>query len=260
MGLASKLFEEAQIQVLTTLEFLVRQTPHGRDTFFDLAQFPWAVELAKCTPLIKAEVDRLRPHATLFPKDGELTKRKAYKDNAPEDWRLYPLWTEEGPLEDNCRRCPETAKALAKIPELLSANFSIMKGRVHIPPHRARGFRLRYHLGLTIPTSGKCWLRVVDRTETWEEGKAFIFDDTLEHEAMNESSEDRAILMIDFMRPMPLPLHLVCSLLTRVAAPAVLADFQTAIVNWQKTRGKELDELLSDGEHLPPSWGGLKRA
>ena len=36
---------------------------------------------------------------------------------------------------------------------------------------------------------------------TWEEGKLLIFDDTIEHEARNDSNEDRVVLIFDTWRP-----------------------------------------------------------
>ena len=35
----------------------------------------------------------------------------------------------------------------------------------------------------------------------WEEGKLLIFDDTIEHEAWNDSNEDRILLIFDIWRP-----------------------------------------------------------
>jgi aspartate beta-hydroxylase len=35
----------------------------------------------------------------------------------------------------------------------------------------------------------------------WEEGRAWVFDDTIEHEAWNESDRTRVILLFDIERP-----------------------------------------------------------
>ncbi len=35
----------------------------------------------------------------------------------------------------------------------------------------------------------------------WIEGKAWVFDDTIEHEAWNRSSETRVILLFEIWRP-----------------------------------------------------------
>jgi aspartyl/asparaginyl beta-hydroxylase (cupin superfamily) len=35
----------------------------------------------------------------------------------------------------------------------------------------------------------------------WEEGKAWAFDDTIEHEAWNDSDQTRVVLLFDVWRP-----------------------------------------------------------
>jgi aspartyl/asparaginyl beta-hydroxylase (cupin superfamily) len=38
-------------------------------------------------------------------------------------------------------------------------------------------------------------------TRQWEEGKAFAFDDTIEHEAWNNSAATRIVLIFDVWNP-----------------------------------------------------------
>ena len=59
--------------------------------------------------------------------------------------------------------------------------------------------RLICHLPLIVPPG--CWLRVGNETRHWEEGKLMIFDDSIEHEAKNESDQTRIILLFDIWRP-----------------------------------------------------------
>jgi aspartate beta-hydroxylase len=46
-----------------------------------------------------------------------------------------------------------------------------------------------------------CVFRVGNDTRRWVEGEAFAFDDTIEHEASNESDALRAILILDVWNP-----------------------------------------------------------
>jgi len=46
-----------------------------------------------------------------------------------------------------------------------------------------------------------CWFRVGAETRPWEVGKAFLFDDTIEHEAMNPSEKLRVVFIIDAWHP-----------------------------------------------------------
>jgi len=50
-------------------------------------------------------------------------------------------------------------------------------------------------------------MRVKDKFHTWKEGQSIVFDDSLEHEVYNQSDDIRVVLIVDFFRPMPLPLH-----------------------------------------------------
>jgi len=100
----------------------------------------------------------------------------------------------------NCSLCPKTAELLSKIPGLVSADFSFLPARTHIKPHV--GFTqvvLRSHLGLIIPPD--CAIRVGDQTKTWQPGKLMVFDDSFDHEAWNNSDEDRFVLMFDIRNP-----------------------------------------------------------
>ena len=46
-----------------------------------------------------------------------------------------------------------------------------------------------------------CGFRVGDATRKWEVGKLFVFDDTIEHEAWNDSDELRVVLIFDLWAP-----------------------------------------------------------
>jgi aspartyl/asparaginyl beta-hydroxylase (cupin superfamily) len=55
------------------------------------------------------------------------------------------------------------------------------------------------HLALIVPEG--CTFRVGGETRPWVEGQAFVFDDTIEHEAHNPTSLDRAVLILDCWNP-----------------------------------------------------------
>ncbi|HEY0436794.1 MAG TPA: aspartyl/asparaginyl beta-hydroxylase domain-containing protein, partial [Phenylobacterium sp.] len=59
--------------------------------------------------------------------------------------------------------------------------------------------RLIVHLPLVVPPG--CGFRVGGTTRQWEPGRAFVFDDTIEHEAWNDSDEPRAVLILDTWNP-----------------------------------------------------------
>jgi aspartyl/asparaginyl beta-hydroxylase (cupin superfamily) len=81
-----------------------------------------------------------------------------------------------------------------------SVFFSLLRPGAHIPPHRGMlNCRLICHLPLIIPDG--CWLRVGNDTRNWEIGKLLIFDDSIEHEAKNDSDQLRIVLIFDIWRP-----------------------------------------------------------
>jgi aspartyl/asparaginyl beta-hydroxylase (cupin superfamily) len=59
--------------------------------------------------------------------------------------------------------------------------------------------RLICHLPLIVPP--KCAFRVGNEVREWREGELLIFDDTIEHEAWNDSERDRVVLIFDIWRP-----------------------------------------------------------
>jgi aspartyl/asparaginyl beta-hydroxylase (cupin superfamily) len=79
--------------------------------------------------------------------------------------------------------------------------FSILEPRTRIPPHTGTSnVRLTVHLPLVVPPG--CGFRVGAETREWREGEAWAFDDTIEHEAWNDSDQPRAILIIDAWNPL----------------------------------------------------------
>lgn len=181
------------------------------DEFFDRRHFPWLEALEAQTDAIRAELtalladpgEALRPYVRMddgtpdsiwSPLDGRL------------DWGACFLWEYGAPNQPVLDRCPATAAALATVPgahipgRAPSAFFSMLRPRTRIPPHTGvTNTRAIVHLPLIIPPG--CGFRVGGETRAWEEGKAFVFDDTIEHEAWNDSDALRAVLIFDVWNP-----------------------------------------------------------
>ncbi len=81
-----------------------------------------------------------------------------------------------------------------------TAMFSVLDARTAIPPHTgSTNTRLVVHLPLDLP--GPAWFRVGNVRRDWRMGQAWVFDDTIEHEAMNEADAPRTILIFDVWNP-----------------------------------------------------------
>ncbi len=78
--------------------------------------------------------------------------------------------------------------------------FSALAPHTHIPPHTGvANTRLVVHLPLIVPDG--CRFRVGNETRSYTDGEAWVFDDTIEHEAWNDSNEPRIILLFDVWNP-----------------------------------------------------------
>jgi aspartyl/asparaginyl beta-hydroxylase (cupin superfamily) len=76
----------------------------------------------------------------------------------------------------------------------------MLRPHCRIPPHTGvTNTRAIVHLALDIPPG--CGFRVGGETREWVEGQAFAFDDTIEHEAWNDSDHRRAVLIVDAWNP-----------------------------------------------------------
>jgi aspartate beta-hydroxylase len=178
--------------------------------FFDRDHFPWLDSLEAQTELIRAEAlallkagNGIRPYVRLA--DGTPENKWSALDNSL-DWSAAFLW-EYGVADPQvCERCPATAAFLGKIVDNRipgkspTAFFSVLQPGKRIPPHTGvTNTRSIVHLALTVPE--KCGFRVGGETRLWEEGRAFVFDDTIEHEAWNDSDHPRIVLIFDVWNP-----------------------------------------------------------
>ena len=81
-----------------------------------------------------------------------------------------------------------------------NAFLSRLAPRTRIPAHNGvTNARVTVHLPLIVPPG--CGFRVGPETREWVAGKAWVFDDTIEHEAWNDSDEPRLILIFDIWNP-----------------------------------------------------------
>lgn len=178
----------------------------GSKAFFETSQFSWIPTVESNIDVIKQELQSVIAVETL-PNIQDISpdQRILTTDNK---WKVFSLYLFGQRVEENCKKCPKTVALLQAIPELKSAMFSVLAAHKHIPTHR--GFYnglLRYHLGIQVPLNDKqCGIKVDNDVEYWAEGKGFIFDDTIKHEAWNYTDDTRVVLVIDVERPLPWPL------------------------------------------------------
>jgi aspartyl/asparaginyl beta-hydroxylase (cupin superfamily) len=180
-----------------------------RPVFFDIDQVcPQLRELDRHYPVIRQELLALLPDKDRIPRyhDLDRTQYRISGNQEGKDWKVFMLYAMGEKPEANRARCPQTSALLEKIPNLFQAFFSILDPGKSVPAHNGpyRGY-LRYHLALVVPEKNPPTIRIKDQYHTWQEGKSVVFDDSWDHEVFNQSDSVRVVLIVDFLRPMPLP-------------------------------------------------------
>jgi len=179
--------------------------------FFDREFFPWLAAVEAATDSIREELvaalstdqSGIEPYIAF--KEG-LPLRQWKELNQSRRWSAYFLWNQGRLEETHLKRCPHTAAALAQVPQVdipgrgPTAFFSILDARTKIPAHSGvTNTRATVHLPLIVPPG--CGFRVGGETREWRVGTGWVFDDTIEHEAWNDSDAPRAILIFDVWNP-----------------------------------------------------------
>jgi aspartyl/asparaginyl beta-hydroxylase (cupin superfamily) len=179
--------------------------------FHDRLDFPQLELLEAATHDIREEFDAL-----LRAEAAEMVPYIQYPEHVPlaqwkelnnsREWTAVHLLHNGERVEANAQHCPKTLDVLTNMdqPQIRggspNAMFSLLAPRTRIPPHTGvANTRLVCHLPLIVPAG--CGFRVGGSTREWRVGEAFVFDDTIEHEAWNDSDELRVVLIIDLWQP-----------------------------------------------------------
>ena len=190
--------------------------------FIPNEHFPFVAELEANWQEIRAELEVILQDRERIPFLDKISPDQARIAHS-QKWRAFFLWGMGEELTGNTARCPKTSALLRQVPGLRSAWFSILAPNYKIKPHRGitKGV-LRSHLGLIVPKRWqKCRMIVGGESVRWREGQCFVFDDSMLHQVWNRTTEERAILLFDFDRPMRWPAsalnHFAMSMLKRTA-------------------------------------------
>ncbi len=162
-----------------------------------------AVYMAEYVRLIASDEAAARPYVD-HPADVPLDQ---WADlNRSRKWSAAHIWRGGTLVRQAADRCPKTLAAFAGLPtpdipgKSPNLMYSILAPGTHIPPHvGVTNVRLVVHIPLRIPAA--CSLTVGGVQRRWVPGEAIVFDDTIEHEAINESDEVRVVLIGDVWHP-----------------------------------------------------------
>jgi aspartate beta-hydroxylase len=179
--------------------------------FYDRGLFPWFEELEAATDMIRGELegalaaakDDFAPYIA-YPKGTPVNQWGEL--NHSQRWSSLHLWRDGARQEAARKLCPQTTALLERLPladqpgYAPTAMFSALDANTAIPAHTgSTNVRLICHLPLILP--GPARFRVGNETREWKMGEAWVFDDTIEHEAWNDADELRVILIFDIWNP-----------------------------------------------------------
>ncbi len=123
-------------------------------------------------------------------------------------WTQLQLWRFGERVNQGCAQAPVTCELIERLDTagLVTGHsvglveFSRLAPGTVIKPHTGPdNSRIRAHLGLVTPEGAG--IRVADHSLGWEAGKLLVFDDSFEHEVWHRGSEDRVVLIVDFIHP-----------------------------------------------------------
>ncbi len=169
-----------RIHVQEPYHFYFPQLPQKQ--FYERADFSWLDAIEAATDDIRAECLAVGPGDAVY------------------------LWQNGELNEATAAQCPKTLAALANAPlaripgHSPSVLFSHMPPGTHIAPRNGpTNTRLQVHLPLVA--QGNCRLRVGNDVREWQAGRAWVFDDSMDHEAWNDGDQARVLLQFDIARP-----------------------------------------------------------
>ncbi len=179
--------------------------------FADPEGYAWRSTVEVATVTIQAEAEVLLADPANFqPYLRQTTARPqgdvhGLLDNP--DWSTCYLTDQGQPIAERVALARQTYDIIdSQVPlcrigtRAPSIMFSLLRPRSRIPAHTGMiNTRFVCHLPLVVPP--ECGFRVGPKTREWQVGQLLVFDDSVEHEAWNNSGEDRLVLIFDIWRP-----------------------------------------------------------
>ena len=179
--------------------------------FYEREQFDWVAGIEAATDEIRTELENVLTDRSRFEPYLQTDEKHLNRRGTPladnDDWGAYYICHFGELVAEAAELCPSAVAALAMAPQpdipgqAATALFSKLRPNTRIPPHHGMvNTRLICHLPLIVPENCGA-LRVGNEQRSWVEGEMLIFDDSMLHEAWNDSDEERVVLLFDIWRP-----------------------------------------------------------
>jgi aspartyl/asparaginyl beta-hydroxylase (cupin superfamily) len=179
----------------------------ARPVFYDIDRtYPALRVIDRNYDLIRDELLAVLPRRGGMPRYHDVDRRQqAISETTPGNWHtLFLSVYGAGERLPTRQLCPRTVEVVESIPNLIQTFFSILDPGKKVPAHKGpHFFYLRYHTAFLVPREKPPTIRVKDRFYTWRERESLLFDDSWNHEVLNESDEVRVVLITDIIRPRP---------------------------------------------------------
>lgn len=179
--------------------------------FYPVDTLPWVSQLESATEAINQELNHFlsgQPGEFVPYVHGglELPGQTPGSMKDPDSWTAAFVWRDGMAQEDVMSEHPTLCSLMESIPLTEvggfspSVLFSRLRPGARIDPHTGLlNCRLICHLPLVVPSG--CGLRVGEERREVARGRVWAFDDSISHEAWNESDADRVVLIFDIWHP-----------------------------------------------------------
>lgn len=170
---------------------------HGEEPPFANPQsFDWATDIKQHSLQIKQELEKFLESNKLqsYFNSSMVTKANSWKTISLKWWNLR--------ISKHQKHFPFTTSLINKYPSIVSCSFNLLEPHSKILPHKGDTNAIyRCHMGLSIPAGlPGCGFKVKGETRSWQNNEWLVFMDAFEHEAWNDTNENRYILVVDVIR------------------------------------------------------------
>ncbi len=203
------LFGDADIHYQQPRRFYFPALPQIQ--FYEREDFDWVESIEAATNTIRNELQAVLADTSHFsptPESGGSHLSPSGIDLVDnDDWDAYYLWRYGDKITAAEGLCPTAFKALEAAPQpdipgqAPTALYSKLRPNTRTPPYNGMvNTSLICHLPLIVPENCGA-IRVGNEERPWVEGEMLIFDDSMLHEAWNDSASERVVLHFDIWRP-----------------------------------------------------------
>jgi hypothetical protein len=193
------------VLILRSFDFLVKLTTKNT-ALYESEKYGFTKLLESKKDIILEEYDNVKTTTALAQvKDFYKVEKDIGQDNL---WGGFPIVIYNYLFKENAAMCPVTYQTINHIPGCTAAMFSVLSPGKHILPHSGiyKGI-IRGLFTIKVSNDKKCWISINKNKIYFKEGECILFDETYEHEVVNDSNEDRIVLYFDIYRKLPFPLN-----------------------------------------------------